>query len=69
MPDATPVLDELRREPRNPHVLGGFGPLVVGIVLVVLMVILVPSVAPERIVERPVEGPGAVTTTTVEVEP
>lgn len=51
------VLDVLRSTPRHPAVFRGFGPLVVGAVLVVLMVLLLPSVAPERVVERPVDAP------------
>jgi hypothetical protein len=58
-------LSSLRQRPENVHVLRGYGPLVVGVVLFVLMVLLAPTVAPERIVERPVGDPA--TTTTVEV--
>ena len=58
-------LSSLRQRPENVHVLRGYGPLVVGVVLFVLMVLLAPTVAPERIVERPVDDPA--TTTTVEV--
>jgi hypothetical protein len=47
-------LDALRTEPTNPHLLRGYGPLVIGAVLVILMALLAPTVAPERIVERPV---------------
>lgn len=47
-------LDALREEPDNPHLLGGYGPLVVGIVLVLLMALLAPTVAPERVVVREV---------------
>jgi hypothetical protein len=54
--DGAPALAALREEPRNLHILRGFGPLAVGVLLLVLMVILAPSVAPERIVERPVGG-------------
>jgi competence protein ComGC len=39
--------------------LGGFGPLVVAVVLAVLMVLLVPSVAPERVVTRPAPAEAA----------
>lgn len=40
--------------PPSPRpLLGGFAPLVVGLVLALLMVLLVPSVAPERVVTRP----------------
>lgn len=51
------VLDELRHPPEAPQLLRGFGPLVLGLVLVVVMVLLLPSVAPERIVERPADAP------------
>ena len=57
------VITALRKRPRNVHLAGGFGPLLVGIVLFLLMLWLAPSVAPERIVERPVSG----STTTVVV--
>ncbi len=66
-------LARLRHKPENVHLLGGFGPLVVGAVLFVLMVLLAPTVAPERVVEEPVGGTttttrqiGAATTTTAE---
>lgn len=61
-------LERLRETPTNVHLLRGFGPLVVGVVLFVLMVALAPSVAPERTVERPVDG-AASTSTTQPVEP
>jgi|GEM_PF-3305568 hypothetical protein len=61
-PPADSPLAHLRAAPENVHLLGGYGPLVVGIVLFVLMVTLAPTVAPERTVERPVDAP--VTTTT-----
>jgi hypothetical protein len=54
-------LGRLRQQPENLHLLGGFGPLVVGAVLFVLMVLLAPTIAPERVVEEPV---GGTTTTT-----
>ena len=57
-------LARLRQQPENVHVLGGFGPLVVGAVLFVLMVLLAPTIAPERVVEEPV---GGTTTTRVTV--
>jgi hypothetical protein len=50
-------LDALRQPPVNPHLLGGYGPLVIGVVLVLLMAFLAPTVAPERVVERPVSTP------------
>ena len=54
-------LARMRDQPQNVHLLGGFGPLVVGVVLFVLMVLLAPTIAPERLVEEPV---GGTTTTT-----
>ncbi len=57
-------LARLRQQPENVHLLGGFGPLVVGAVLFVLMVLLAPTIAPERVVEEPV---GGTTTTTLEL--
>ena len=59
-------LSQLRERPDNVHVLGGFGPLVVGVVLFVLMVLLAPTVAPEQVVEEPV---GGTTTTTLVTAP
>jgi hypothetical protein len=55
-------LTQLRERPDNVHLLGGFGPLVVGVVLFVLMVLLAPTIAPEQVVEEPV---GGTTTTTL----
>jgi hypothetical protein len=52
-----PSLRSLRTTPENVHLLRGYGPLVVGIILFVLMVTLAPTVAPERVVERPVDAP------------
>jgi hypothetical protein len=52
--DRDEELHRLRDEPENVHLLGGYGPLVVGAVLLVLMVLLAPTVAPEQVVERPV---------------
>ena len=57
-------LARLRERPDNVHLLGGFGPLAVGVVLFVLMVLLAPTVAPEQIVEEPV---GGTTTTAISV--
>lgn len=48
-----PALAALRTAPDNVHLLRGYGPLVVGIVLFLLMVTLAPTVAPEHVVERP----------------
>ncbi len=62
MTDTTPpltteaALEVLRRRPVATELLGGFGPLVVAVGLLLAMVLLVPSVAPERIVERPVDA-------------
>lgn len=56
-------LASLRAKVPNVHLFGGFGPLVVGIILFVLMVLLAPTIAPEQVVERPVND------TTVEVAP
>jgi hypothetical protein len=57
-PDAAASpLAALREHPVNVHLLRGYGPLVVGIVLFVLMVVLAPTVAPEHVVERPVDAP------------
>lgn len=49
-------LARLRTEPDNVHLLWGFGPLAVGLLLLVLVVLLAPTVAPERVVETPVKG-------------
>lgn len=57
-------LARLRQAPENLHLLGGFGPLVVGAILFVLMVLLAPTIAPERVVEEPVRG---TTTTALEI--
>jgi hypothetical protein len=62
---ADAVLDTLRRPPERAAVFGGFGPLVVGAVLLLLLILLLPSVAPERVVERPRDA--GVSTTTVSV--
>jgi hypothetical protein len=55
-------LARLRERPDNVHLAGGYGPLIVGAVLLVLMVLLAPTIAPEQVVERPVKG---ATTTTI----
>jgi len=52
----------LRARPHNVHLLRGYGPLVVGIILFVLMVTLAPTIAPERVVERPVDASTSETT-------
>jgi hypothetical protein len=53
-------LARLRIRPDNVHLAGGYGPLIVGIVLFAMVVLLAPTIAPERVVEEPVGG----TTTT-----
>ena len=53
-PATTSPMAALRERPDNQHLLRGFGPLAVGIVLFVLMVVLAPTVAPEHIIEQPV---------------
>jgi hypothetical protein len=62
--DRDEELARLRERPDNVHLLGGFGPLLVGAVLFVLMVLLAPTIAPEQVVERPVGGEP---TTTLEI--
>lgn len=57
--DQAASLASLRTRPENVHLLRGFGPLVVGIILFILMVTLAPTVAPERVVERPMVAPAA----------
>ena len=52
-PTTAEVLAVLRRRPRESGLLGGFGPLVVAVVLAIAMGLLVPSIAPEEIMERP----------------
>jgi hypothetical protein len=64
VPDDT-SLATLRERPENTNLAGGFGPLIVGVILFVLMVLLAPTVAPERVVEEPVGG----TTTTTLFQP
>ena len=71
-PDAASPSDplaELRRRPVNLHVFGGYGPLIVALLVAALMVALLPSVAGEQVVEQPknmppagAAGPGAGTT-------
>ncbi len=58
-------LARLRERPENEHLLGGFGPLLVGLVLVVLMVVLAPTIAPEQEVQVPVHQPKQTTFTTL----
>jgi hypothetical protein len=49
----------LKETPTNRHLLRGFGPLLVGLILFLLMVLLAPTVAPERDVT--IEGPAPTT--------
>jgi hypothetical protein len=60
--DRDTELARLRERPENEHLLGGFGPLLVGVVLLVLMVVLAPTIAPEQEVQVPVH-PQTTTTT------
>jgi len=55
--DRAEALASLRTTPTNVHLLRGYGPLVVAVILFVLMITLAPTVAPERVVERPVDTP------------
>ena len=65
-PTAADAIGILRKRPRNLHLAGGFGPLIIGAVLFLLMLWVAPSVAPEHVVQRPATTPTtAVTTTTV----
>jgi hypothetical protein len=57
--DRAEALASLRTKPDNVHLLRGYGPLVVAVILFVLMVTLAPTVAPERVVEQPVDPPAA----------
>jgi hypothetical protein len=59
-PSRDDELSQLRIRPDNVHLAGGYGPLIVGIVLFAMVVLLAPTIAPERVVEEPVGG----TTTT-----
>lgn len=63
--DASEDLARLRVRPGNVHLAGGYGPLLVGLVLFVLMVLLAPTIAPERVVEEPVGGTSTTTTVVV----
>ncbi len=58
---ASAAIAALKLEPDNPHLLRGYGPLAVGLILFVLVVLLAPSVARERVVERPVSATTVVT--------
>jgi hypothetical protein len=48
-----PSIGILRERPTNPHLLRGFGPIAVAVVLLLLMTLLAPTVAPEERVVRP----------------
>ena len=65
MSDRDTELARLRERPANEHLLGGFAPLLVGLVLVVLMVVLAPTIAPEQEVQVPVHPPKQTTFTTL----
>ncbi len=65
---ASSVIASMRDKPRVVLLFGGFGPLVVGVILFVLMLLYAPSVAPEHIVDKAGavrSVPVAVTTTTL----
>ena len=69
-PSAAEAVATLRRKPRNLHLAGGFGPLIVGAILFLLMLWAAPSVAPEHVVQRPAPvKASAVTTTTAPSAP
>jgi hypothetical protein len=53
-------LARLRVRPDNVRLAGGYGPLIVGVILFAMVVLLAPTIAPERVVEEPKGG----TTTT-----
>jgi hypothetical protein len=61
--DQAEPLAVLRERPTAASFAGGYGPLIVGVILFALIVLLAPTVAPEQVVEEPVGG----TTTTAEV--
>ena len=66
---ASTVIASMRDKPRIVLLFGGFGPLVVGVILFVLMLLYAPSVAPEHIVDKAGavrHVTVAVTTTTVD---
>jgi hypothetical protein len=60
--DPDSELARLREHPENEHLLSGFAPLLVGVVLLVLMVVLAPTIAPEQEVQVPVHQPTTTTT-------
>lgn len=49
------VLEHLRAEPENPHLFGGFGPLVLAAIVALAITLAIPSIAPERVTQVPVE--------------
>jgi hypothetical protein len=61
------AVEFLRRKPRNLHLVGGFGPLVLGVVFFLLMLWAAPSVAPEHVVQRPATSSSSTTSTTTAV--
>jgi hypothetical protein len=66
---ASTVIASMRDKPRVVLLFGGFGPLVVGVILFVLMLLYAPSVAPEHIVDKAGavrRVPVPVTTTTLD---
>jgi hypothetical protein len=68
-PSRDEELARLRVRPDNVHLAGGYGPLIVGILLFALVVLLAPTIAPERVVEEPVGGTTTteLSTTTTEI--
>ncbi|HVE93756.1 MAG TPA: hypothetical protein VNB24_02460 [Acidimicrobiales bacterium] len=46
-------MEMLKEKPGNPHLLRGYAPIALAIVLLALMVLLAPTVAGERIVREP----------------
>ena len=62
--DAGDALAVLRREPDNPHLFGGFGPLILALLVALVITLAIPSVAPERIVRVPAGEQSDTTTTT-----
>ncbi len=64
VPDRDAELAQLREEPDNLHLLGGYGPLLVGAVLLVMMVLLAPTIAPEQVVQTPLHPVATTVVTT-----
>ena len=61
---ANDALAFLRREPDNPHLFGGFGPLILALLVALVITLAIPSVAPEQIVRVPADEQSDTTTTT-----